>query len=454
MPLFYRRIHTYARTLAGAPVLAALLLLSACNDGSTNPGVPPGAGISIVASSTGLQVATGAPSVSAVTIIRENGYVGTVALTIDSVPAGVTAMFEPSVLTGGATTSILTFTAVDSAVAKTTAMKLRATAFDIDDDSLAMNVTVLKGALDVSAGSSAVTVAQNGSASIPLSFVRTNGFTGAVTLIAEGLPANVSATFAPALVTSTQTVSTLTLASLSGAVAGTSTINVRARSTGQTDKLIPVQVTVLPTTTVTYSLSASPAAFSIVAGSASQSTITVNRNNGFAGQVALSVAGFPAGVAGTITPSATNPAQATLAISTTAAAVPGTYALTLTGTSAGQSAVSIPLTLKVTPVPAVTVAVSPGTLRIAPGGFAQGAVFMTRVGGFTGDFFMSAEGLPTGVDVGFAPSPVQANTTVMTLRAANNAPSGTVTVTVKATAGSDVGSATFVLTVGTAAVRN
>ncbi|MGV3707570.1 MAG: hypothetical protein ACO1Q7_01930 [Gemmatimonas sp.] len=454
MPLLFRRIRTHARALAGVPVLAALLLLSACQDGSTDPDLPPGAGIALSVTPATFQVAAGQPAVTSVIITREAGFIGTVSLTIDSLPAGVTAAFDPQVMTGSVTASILTFTAADTAIAKTTPLKLKATAFDIGTDSLDMSVTVVKGALAVTAASSAVSIGQTGQASIPLSAVRSNGFTGAVTLFAEGLPPNVTATFSPALLPSTQTVSTLTLSTLSGAVAGTTTMNVRARAIGQADKLIPLTVTIEPAATVGYQLSASPAAFSIVAGTSAQSTVTVNRSGGFAGVVSMALTGAPAGVSGTITPSATNPSQATLTLSTTAAAVPGTYALTLTGTSAGQGAVAIPLTVKVTPVPTVTVSIVPTTLRITPGGFAQAVVLLTRVGGFTGDFVMSAEGLPSGIEVTFTPSPVLANSTIMTLRAASNAPAATANVTVKATAGSDVGSATFSLTVGTASIQS
>lgn len=459
MSLFHNRFHllssaVFRRAVLGAPHLAALVMASACNDGATAPKQPVGAGITVAISEAAQQVAVNQPSLSAITIGRLKGYSGAVALSIDSLPAGVAASFDPALLDGAATTSILTLIAVDSARAKTTLLKVKASGFDVNTDSVSVNITVLKGSLALTSGTDAVSAPQGASGSVPLTITRTNGFMGAVTLFAEGLPANVTATFSPGLLPSAQTVSTLTLSALAGSAPGTSTVTIRAKSPGKADQTVPVQFTVTPSSAVGFSVIASPATFSLVAGAAGQGTLTVTRTGGFAGAVQMVLTGAPAGVTGVLTPNAAVPGTVGLALSTTSAAVPDNYALTVSASSNGQTTRVIPIALTITAVPAVKVSVSPTAVKIAPGGVAQVAVLLTRVGGLTGDLAMTAEGLPAGVTAAFGPSPVIATVTTLTLTATAGAGTGVFNVVVKAAAGSVIGTATFPLTVGVTALRH
>ena len=454
MPLFHNRLHLFSRAVFGAPLVAALLMASACLAAATDPQQPAGAGVTVAISQATQQVAVNQPSLSAVTIGRLKGYAGAVALSVDSLPAGVTAAFEPALLEGAATTSILTLIAVESALANTTLIKIKATGFNVNTDSVSVNITVVKGALTLTSGTDAISVPQGTAGSVPLSIARSNGFLGAVTLFAEGLPANVTATFAPGLLPSAQTVSTLSLSALPGAAVGTSTITIRAKASGKADQTVPVQFTITPSSAVGFSVAAAPATFGLAAGSSAQGTLTVTRTGGFAGTVQMALSGSPAGVTGVLTPSAAVPGAVNLALTTTAAAVPGNYSLSVSASATGQTTRIIPLALTITAVPAVKLSVSPTSVKLAPGGFAQVAVLLTRVGGLTGDFVMTVEGLPTGVTAQFAPSPVIATVTTMTLSATAGAQTGVFNVVVKAAAGSDFGTATFPLTVGATTIRN
>ena len=454
MPLFRNRLHLFSRVLFGAPLAAAVLMATACLDAATDPQQVAGAGVTVAISQLTQQVAVNQPALSAITIGRLKGYAGAVALSVDSLPAGVTAAFDPALLEGAATTSILTLVAVDSALAKTTLIKIKAAGFGVNIDSVSVNITLVKGALTLTSGADAVSVPQGVSGSVPLVITRTNGFLGAVTLFAEGLPANVIATFSPGLLPSSQTVSTLSLSALAGAPIGTSTITIRARSSGKADQTVPVQFTVTTSSAIDFSVNAVPATFSLVAGSAAQGTLTVTRTGGFAGTVQMALTGAPAGVTGALTPNAAVPGTVNLALTTTAATVPGNYTLSISASSPGQTTRVIPIALTITAVPAVKVALSPTSIRIAPSAFAQVAVLLTRVGGLTGDLVMTAEGLPPGVTATFGPSPVIATVTTMTLSATPGAQTGVFNIVVKAAAGSNVGTATFPLTVGATTIRD
>ncbi|MDQ2960052.1 MAG: PQQ-dependent sugar dehydrogenase [Candidatus Dormibacteraeota bacterium] len=87
-----------------------------------------------------------------------------------------------------------------------------------------------------------------------------------------------------------------------------------------------------------YSLAATPASASVVQGAGTSYTATVTATNGFAGNVALSVGGLPAGAAGSFAPTAVAGAgTATLSVTTAGTTPAGSYPLTITGTSGALS---------------------------------------------------------------------------------------------------------------------
>src|SRR6185436_7222096 len=80
-----------------------------------------------------------------------------------------------------------------------------------------------------------------------------------------------------------------------------------------------------------FSLSASPTSVSAAQGTNGTTTITVNPQNGFNSAVTLGVSGVPTGANGTF---GTNPTTGSSVLTLNAGtAAPGTYSLTVTGTS-------------------------------------------------------------------------------------------------------------------------
>jgi len=101
----------------------------------------------------------------------------------------------------------------------------------------------------------------------------------------------------------------------------------------------------LGTPVESFTLSPSPAALTVTAGSNGSSTITVTGAGGFSGNVTLAVSGLPTGVTATF---GTNPTTASSTITFTAAssAAAGMSTVTITGTSASLTAsTSIALTI-------------------------------------------------------------------------------------------------------------
>src|SRR2546428_267771 len=101
-----------------------------------------------------------------------------------------------------------------------------------------------------------------------------------------------------------------------------------------------------------YTLSLAPAALTIVQGATGPTTVTSTRSN-FTGVVTLSLGGAPAGLTGSVNPSAPSGTSAPLTGSGRAAAAPGVYTPTAAGTATAGNH-STPLTPTLPGAPAYT----------------------------------------------------------------------------------------------------
>ncbi len=96
-----------------------------------------------------------------------------------------------------------------------------------------------------------------------------------------------------------------------------------------------------------FTLSASPSSGSIAQGANGTRTVTVTRQNGFAGSVSFSASGMPSGVSAAFSPSSTTGTSSTLTLSVSPSTPAGTSTITITGTS-GSLVRTTPITLTVT----------------------------------------------------------------------------------------------------------
>ena len=96
---------------------------------------------------------------------------------------------------------------------------------------------------------------------------------------------------------------------------------------------------------VALGLSRSPSALAITQGGSAPTTVLLTRTN-FTGAVTLSLAGTPTGVSGAFSPSAPTGTSSTLTVSVGPSVTPGTYNLTINGTStAGPRSTALTLTV-------------------------------------------------------------------------------------------------------------
>ena len=186
-----------------------------------------------------------------------------------------------------------------------------------------------------------------------------------------------------------------------------------------------------------FTISASPSSVSISAGSQGSTTIESAVTGNFSGSITLSQANS-ANLGVTFT---TNPFSAgtstSMNITVPSGTAPGTYPITVTGTS---GTINETTTVNVT-VPGANpnfiITANPTSLTINRGTSGSTTLTTTVSGGFNSSISLSASGVPSRVSVGFNPNPINggAGTSTMTITVNRRASTGTHTITVTATGG-------------------
>jgi uncharacterized membrane protein len=182
-----------------------------------------------------------------------------------------------------------------------------------------------------------------------------------------------------------------------------------------------------------FSLSATPSSQTVVAGNSTSYTVSLSRSGGFAGAVALSASGLPAGASASFSPTTlvSNHDSGTMTVQTGSSTAAGSYTLTVTGTNGGISHTAT-VTLVVVG-PDFSLAASPSLQEISQGESTSYAVTLTRKNGFTGAVSLSVAGLPSDATASWTPSstiPSNASTATLSVQTAGTTPTGTFTLTV------------------------
>jgi hypothetical protein len=370
-----------------------------------------------------LTVAPGGTGVSTIAATPLNGFNGNVNLSLSGMPAGVTPSFTPA----NAAWSITLNLAVGSSVAAGTyTITITGTSGSLSNTATIKLTVSGTPSFTLAAAPASVTVVQGATGTSTITVTPAGGFSGTVSLAASGLPAGVTASFSG---------STLTLRPSASAATGASTITITGTSGSLSSKTtISLTVTAAPG----FTLAASPASVTAVQGAAGTSTITVTPQNGFNGTVALAASGLPAGVTASFSGN-------TLTLRASASAATGTSTITITGTSGSLSSKTT-ISLTVTAAPGYTLAASPASVTLAPGGSAPSTITVTPLNGFTGTVTFLVSGLPTGVTAAFSPT-AATKTSTLTFSASSSAAAGTSTVTVSGASGTATNKTTVALTV-------
>jgi len=293
---------------------------------------------------------------------------------------------------------------------------------------------------------SAASTAPGGTVSYTVSVSPVNGFTGDVSLTLGGLPDTQAAwSFSPPVITGGSGSAQLTVSTATSIAAGTYPLTITATSGATVHSAAAALVVTAPPD---YSLSATPASRQAVAGAGATYTVGVASLNGFAGDVALSLAGLPSGVgtAGFSPQVVTGAGSAQLTVTTVPTAPGGTYPLTITGTAGGVTH-TVAVTLVVS-ARDFALSVSPSSVTIARGKTAKYTAGVSVVGGSVGKVSLTASGLPAGTTAAFSPNPAGSpGSSTLTVKTTSSTKRGTYTLRITGTSGSLVHEATATLTV-------
>src|SRR5260370_15038977 len=132
-----------------------------------------------------------------------------------------------------------------------------------------------------------------------------------------------------------------------------------------------------------FNLSAGPASQTVTAGNGTSYTATVAPINGFSGTVSLGVSGLPSGASGGSGSISGGSGSAALNISTSSTTPPGTYTLTITGTSGTLShSATTSLTGNAPPPPDFSFNASPSSQTVTAGGSTSYTATVTPSNGF------------------------------------------------------------------------
>jgi hypothetical protein len=299
------------------------------------------------------------------------------------------------------------------------------------------------GDFAISSSTAAVNATPNQTSALTVVVTRNNGFTGPVTFKADGIPANVVATFAPS---PTTTGTTLYVTPGTAALSGTYLMVISA-SAGSTTRSIAQALVI--TRTGSFAFSMSPSALSTPQGMAASTTVTVGPagSETIAPDVKFSISGAPSGVA-LLTPITTG-TSTKLTFLTSAALTPGIYRFIVRGTS-GAYAQGLQLTLTVrSNVPGYGLSASPTNQTVERGSSVSYAIAVARTNNFGAPITFNLTGLPPSATAVFEPTAAGVTLTIKTL--ATMAPTS-YPLQVTGTSGALVSSVSLTLTVTSPAV--
>ncbi|MCC6242088.1 MAG: hypothetical protein IT353_04575 [Gemmatimonadaceae bacterium] len=376
--------------------LSLLCFAAACETGSSsNPETSTGSIVAVSASMSTVVLNAGATITVPVTVERSSGFTRSVELSLSGVPSGVTYTFAPASLAFGQTASTLTLASTEGVQPGSYPLVVRASASDVEPKTAPLSMTVPTPDVTLTFGAGAASVRLEDSVSIPITVTRTGGgFVDPIALGISNLPTGITASFAPSVLTGTNTASVLTLSPALEATVGASTLQVTTSGISAPLKLTPLPLTVLDAAAPTFRIRlASSSAVVPFGGGTSEGTVRIPRGGGLTAPVTLSTAPLPSGVVAEFIPPVVTGTgtTSTIRFTSTAAATPGTYPVTVRGTASGLEERTIASLLTVTGV-----RLFPATATVQRGGTAQIPLSISRYGTLTDAVTVAVSGGSAG----------------------------------------------------------
>ena len=384
---------------------------------------PSDARLRVALQTTSLTIIQGQEQALSATVSIIGTFNGAIAVTVESVPFGVTAEVGPPSSSGGTITHNIVIRVGPTALPGTYAMAVRAHANQIPvDDVEYLTLTVqAPAAFALSVSQPSFTIARGGIAPGTITISRTN----------YGTPVALSLTGAPGITAgfagnpTAGTSATMTLSVTMATAAGSYEMTLHGLGDGLAERT--VKFTVLVTNDPIQVISASGIAAR--QGSIASTDLIVNRG-GYAGPVALSVDNLPAGVTAAFDPAEPTGTAALLRLTIQPSATAGSYTLLVRGTAPGIPDALSEVNLVIHPS-GIVLALTPPTLSLFAG---QGSGVTLSIGrvNLSDPVTMSLEGVPAGISMALNPAVVTGSSSSIQVSVAGATAPGTYPVTIRA----------------------
>jgi hypothetical protein len=399
------------------------MLVAACGggggDGGGGPtpptGTTPAITVSLLNSSASVQ--TGSTTSTTVSVGRSGNYSGTVTLSAEGAPAGVTATLATASIPAGMTSATLDIAVSGSATPGTYTLTIRATGTGVTAVTTTFTLTVTASPVpsyQLSVAPGALTVVEGSSGTAQVTITRSGGFTSDVQLTPGTTPTDVAVSFSPNVTNGTTSQMTITVGL--GVAAGVYPITITGASSGMANRTTQIVLTVTPQPTA-GTVVVNPSTIQVVQGSSSAAaTVTITRERGVTGAAQLSLEALPFGLTGTFSPNPVTGTSATLTIHAGPTAGTGTVTIRVRATIGDRSTVTnvIVTTTSFIP-PDFGIAVNPTAVAVTAGNATSSALAITRTGAFTGGVSFVVTGAPIGVTATVTPSPATGTTATVNI---------------------------------------
>jgi hypothetical protein len=297
----------------------------------------------------------------------------------------------------------------------------------------------------IAASPASQSVLQGGGTSYTATVTPSNGFTGTVSFSVAGLPSGATAAFSPTSVTTSGS-TTMSVTTAATTPSGSYPLTITGTSGSLSHS---TSVTLVVNSAGDFSIAASPASQTVVAGTGTTYSVSEAGSGGFNGTVNFSVSGLPTGASASFNPtSVVGSGSSTLTVNTATSTAAGAYTLTVTGASGSLShSTTVTLVVNPAPNPDFTITASPASRTVGTPGSTTYTVTIAKVNGFNGVVSLSVTGLPSRTTGSFSPTSVTGSgTSTLTISTRNRTAIGTFVLTIKGTSGTLSHSTTVSLT--------
>jgi len=371
-----------------------------------------------------------------ISVTSQFEFTGDVTLAANSFDPDVSVSLSSTSILGGSGTSQLSVTIAGTAPPGYSLVNVTGTSGNLVHMIFA-SVYILGPGFSLSSNPATITVAQGASGTSAISVTPLNGFTDTVDLFAFSFSSDLNASIDPGTITAP---GSATL-SVNSTIPGSYTVDVSG--VDSSNSIINDTFVTVTITGPDYSLSATPSALTITAGSSSTSTISVNPVSGFSSAVDLS-AGADTGLTVSFNPSTITPDETsilTIEVATTVS--PGSYTVDVQGAS-GSFAHDVSVVVNVA---GFTVAAYPANAPADGFTSATSTIVVNPLNGFSDTVVLSDSSLPSELDCQpFNPSTITGSGT--SSLSCTSTTAGSYPVTITGTNGSltETATATFTFT--------